>query len=432
MVVATRENSKLTLRPAQGQIFNDPRRFVIAKTGRRFGKTYVGLTKLLASAAAAGGGLFYYCAPSYRMAKDIAWDLSKRIIPDRWVLKRHEGELKITLINGSKIELKGTESPDSLRGRSLNGAVLDECAFMQATVWKDVIRPSLADKRGWALFCTTPSPEGCAGWFYELCLLVNEPDKADPTLAKSFDGKDWGYHHYSTVEGGNVPPEEIESARSELDEVSFRREWLGEDISNAGLVASCFSNDNIDNTVEDNPHLHLQVGVDFNASPLTAVLGYVHKDRLFIFDEIVMRDATTWDLVDELHARFGDGRVMHAFPDPTGARRQTSGVGATDHQILRRGGIRVHAPRAPWNIKDKVMAVNAALRTADGTVHTLIHPRCRELIKSFRTLGFKPGTSIPNKDLGVDHAYDAFGYLVLSRFNLAKPRVSGKTGLEVW
>jgi hypothetical protein len=104
----------------------------------------------------------------------------------------------------------------------------------------------------------------------------------------------------------------------------------------------------------------------------------------------------------------------------------------TDHQILRRGGISVVAPKMPWTIRDKIMAVNAALRTADGEVHTVVHPRCRELIKSFRTLGYQAGTDVPNKKLGVDHAYDAFGYLVLSKHNLARPKSGQVTDFRVY
>ena len=212
----------------------------------------------------------------------------------------------------------------------------------------------------------------------------------------------------------------------------FRREYQAEFLSNYGLVASCFSEENVSRHVQDQPSLPLKVGIDFNADPISAVCGYVYKDTLHIFDEIVMRDATTWDLAEEIIGRYGQSRKIYCYPDPTGSRRQTSAVGLSDHAILRRAGLKVVAPKAAWNTRDKIMAVNAALRTADGKMHTLIHPKCRELIKSFRSLGYKPGTSIPNKDLGVDHSFDAFGYLVLSAFNLAKPRGQKATNFQVY
>jgi hypothetical protein len=194
---------------------------------------------------------------------------------------------------------------------------------------------------------------------------------------------------------------------------------------------------NMDSTVEDNEDLPLYVGIDFNNDPLTAICANIVKlddgrKELRVFAEFLLRGATTWDLVEVLHEAFGEDRRIVACPDPTGKRKQTSGSGVSDHQILRRGGISVYAPQSPWNIADKIRAVNAALRTADGEVHTRINPRCRELIKSFRTLGYAEGTRMPNKKLGVDHAFDAFGYLTLQKFNLAKGEQGKMTSHRIY
>ena len=100
--------------------------------------------------------MFFYCAPTYRMAKDIAWKLLKQLVPKQWITAKNESDLKIELVNGSTIELKGVENAMALRGRSLAGVVLDEAAFMDSAVWFEVLRPALADKQGWALFISTP------------------------------------------------------------------------------------------------------------------------------------------------------------------------------------------------------------------------------------------------------------------------------------
>ena len=117
--------------------------------------------------------------------------------------------------------------------------------------------------------------------------------------------------------------------------------------------------------------------------------------------------ATTWDFAEEVIRRYGVDRRIVACPDPTGGARKTAGVGATDHSILRRSGFNVSSPKAPWKIRDKVTAVNTALYDASGVRRTYIHPRCKELIKSLRTLTYAPNTGLPNKNLGVDHAFDA-------------------------
>ena len=426
----------LSLRPMQGKIFADRRRFRVVLAGRRGGKTVLGAAEI-ARGAAERKGVYYYVAPTYRVAKTIAWDIYKEIIPKRWVRKKNEADLRIDLINGSVIYLKGSEDPDTLRGPALSGVVMDECAFQQEYTWRSVIRPALSDRGGWALFTTTPSPEGTAGWFYDLVLLLTQAELADPGLQR-LDPQQWSIYEYTSLQGGNIPIEEIEEAKNTLAPEVFEREYEAKILSNTGLVASCFSMLNIDSSVEDDENLPLYVGIDFNNDPLTAICANIIKEKgkikeLRVFDELSLKSATTWDLADVIIDRFGgdswfsangtlsdDRRKIISTPDPTGKRKQTSGVGVSDHQILRRAGINVYAPEAPYNTADGIRAVNAALRTADGEVHTKINPRCRELIKSFRTLGYAEGTRMPNKNLGVDHSFDAFKYLCLGKFNLAK------------
>lgn len=419
----------------QGLIFQDRRRFRVVLAGRRGGKTVLGGAELLRGAAERPG-VYYYVAPTYRMAKDIAWETYKRIIPTAWVRKKNESELKIELLNGSLIYLKGSEDPDALRGPALSGVVLDECAFQQEYTWRSVIRPALSDLQGWALFTTTPSPEGTAGWFYELILQLMGGDLADPGLEK-LDPLQWTLYEYTSLQGGNIPQAEIEEARRTLARDVFEREYEAKILSNTGLVVSCFSMLNLDSTVEDDETLPLYVGIDFNNDPLTAICANIIRENgkpkeLRVFNEINLERATTWDLAEVLVDLYGQKRRIIACPDPTGKRKQTSGIGVSDHQILRKAGIEVYAPESPYNTADGIRAVNAALRTADGEVHTKINPRCRELIKSFRTLGYAEGTRMPNKKLGVDHSFDAFKYMCLGKFNLAKGENGAVTSHRIY
>jgi hypothetical protein len=409
----------LTLRWAQGQVFEDRSRFRVLVAGRRFGKSYLSCVELLRGAIENPGQTYFYCAPTYRMAKDIAWKVLKRLVPKAWIKSKNETDLKIELVNGSMIELKGTENAMALRGRSLSGVVLDEAAFMDSEVWFEVIRPALADKQGWALFISTP--DGTASWFYELW-----------QYAKSGDD-DWMRWCYTTVEGGNVPAEEVEAARAQLDARTFRQEFEASFENLSGLVAVSFSDANISTDAVDINVLPLLLGVDFNVDPMSGICAVKKDDTLYVFDEIMLTGgATTWDFAEEVTRRFGVERRVIACPDPTGYARKTSGIGVTDHTILRKSGFTVQSPRSPWKIRDKITAVNTALMDATGTRRTLIHPRCRELIKSLRTLTYAPGTGLPNKNLGVDHAFDALGYLCLQKFNLAQPGSLAQTSYRLY
>ena len=222
----------LSLRFAQGEVFQSRDRFRVLVAGRRFGKSYLSCIELLRGAIDKPGETFFYCAPTYRMAKDIAWKTLKQLVPKMWVKSKNESDLKIELVNGSMIELKGTENAMALRGRSLSGCVLDEAAFMDSGVWFEVLRPALADKQGWALFISTP--EGTASWFYDLWCFAGEEEN------------DWKRWSYTTIEGGNVPPEEVEAARAQLDPRTFRQEFEASFENLSGLVAINFSEENIE------------------------------------------------------------------------------------------------------------------------------------------------------------------------------------------
>jgi hypothetical protein len=411
--------NNVALRWAQGQVFENRTRFRVLVAGRRFGKSFLACMELLRGAIEKPGEVFFYCAPSYRMAKDIVWKLLKKLVPPSWVKSKNETELKIELVNGSTIELKGTENAMALRGRSLSGVVLDEAAFMDSSVWNEVLRPALADKQGWAMFISTP--DGTASWFYELWQYANTNDK------------DWRRWSFTTIEGGNVPPEEVEAARSQLDARTFRQEFEASFENLSGLVAVSFSDDNITPDAKDIPILPLLLGVDFNVDPMTGICAVKQDGTLYVFDEIILSGgATTWDFAEEVTNRYGVERRIVACPDPTGGARKTQGVGVTDHTILRKSGMHVSTPGSPWKIRDKITAVNTALLDATNTRRCLIHPRCKELIKAFRTLTYTPGSGLPNKNLGVDHAFDAFGYLCLQQFNLARSGVLGKTGYRIY
>ena len=415
-----RKTLDLSLRPAQGEVFSAKNRFRVLVAGRRFGKSYLACIELLKAALERPGETYFYCAPTYRMAKDIAWKTLKKIIPPTLVRTKNETELRMELINESTIELKGTENAAALRGRSLSGVVLDEAAFMESEVWFEVLRPALADKQGWALFISTP--EGTASWFYDLWCYVEEDETGD-----------WARWCYTTIEGGNVPPEEVEAARAQLDARTFRQEFEASFENLSGLVAVSFGDANISTEAKDIPILPLLLGVDFNVDPMSGICAVKSDDTLYVFDEIMLTGgATTWDFADEIINRYGVERRIIACPDPTGGARKTSGVGVTDHTILRKSGFTVQTPRSPWKIRDKITAVNTALLDATDTRRCLIHPRCRELIKALRTLTYTPGTGLPNKNLGVDHAFDAFGYLCLQQFNLAKPTSMGQTAYRIY
>ena len=76
-------------------VFKSKTRFRVLVAGRRFGKSYLSCIELLRAAINRPGEVYFYCAPTYRMAKDIAWKTLKSLVPQPWVRSKNESDLKI-------------------------------------------------------------------------------------------------------------------------------------------------------------------------------------------------------------------------------------------------------------------------------------------------------------------------------------------------
>jgi len=190
------------------EIFKSPARFKIAACGRRFGKSHLAAWTLLIKGLQSESKDIFYVAPTFQQAKDILWSVLKDIGKD--VIKStHENTATITLVNDRKIYLKGSDRPDSLRGVGLYYVVMDEYAFMKPEVWELIIRPTLADVKGEALFIGTP--EG-RNHFYDLYKLALED-------------KDWEAFSFNSTDNPLLDPKEIEVARRTMSSQAYRQEF---------------------------------------------------------------------------------------------------------------------------------------------------------------------------------------------------------------
>jgi len=133
------------------------KRWAVIVAHRRCGKTVACINDIIYKALMENkeDGRYAYLAPYYAQAKSIAFDYLMRFsAPIR--ANHNVSELWVELINGARIRLFGADNPDALRGLYLDGVVLDEYADMKPSTWGAVLRPLLADRRGWAVFIGTP------------------------------------------------------------------------------------------------------------------------------------------------------------------------------------------------------------------------------------------------------------------------------------
>ena len=390
---------------AQQTIADDPARFRVVIAGRRFGKTHLSIRELCYHARDPDRDVWYVTS-SYRQAKQIVWKkLKYKLLDLRWAKKINESELTIELKNGSTISLKGADNADSLRGVGLDFIVLDEFADIDPEAWFEVLRPTLSDKMGRALFIGTP--KGIGNWAHDLYMNpVEQPGT-------------WSSFQYTTIDGGQVLAAEIEAARKDLDERTFRQEFLATFETYTGRIyysfdrkRNCIAQDIPDTTV-------IYIGMDFNIDPMSAVIAQRKGDVLYVIDEIRMFSSNTAEIVEEIKRRYGRGRVF-VYPDPAGSARKSSAGGITDHTILSNAGFVVKAPRAHTPVRDRINAVNSRLKDSTGVSHLFIDPRCKYTIEGLERHTYKEGTSQPDKDSGYDHMMDALGYMVDYLFPVRK------------
>lgn len=210
----------MKLTKAQAQIALDRHRFRVLCCGRRFGKTTLAIDTMKGRAAIPNSRVAYI-APTYQQARDIAWAQLKNDCKDA-ASSINESRLEIRLVNNSLIVLRGWEAIETLRGQAFDLIVLDEVAMVRNfwLNWQEVIRPTLTDTRGEALFISTPKG---FNHFYDLYNLQEE----DP---------DFKSYHFSTYDNDHIPVEEIDKAKQELSVDRFAQEYMADFRKTEGLV----------------------------------------------------------------------------------------------------------------------------------------------------------------------------------------------------
>jgi hypothetical protein len=276
----------------------------------------------------------------------------------------------------------------------------------------------------------------------------------------------WAAFQYTTEQGGIVSLAELETARRELDERTYRQEYQAS-FENQGTGIAYYAFDRIHNVrpLRYDPKLLLFWAVDFNMNPLCSVLGQTANGSVRILEELILPDSNTqaaceefldrtkkWTTAPEifdpplrLDVSSGPEEILrelqprplnvYVYGDATGEQRKTS-ASRTDWQIVKnffgRYTDRYHAkfqvPTANPPVKDRINCVNAMLRNHAGQHRLLIDPRCKQLIKDLEQVCWKadphgnPLAELDKSDPMRTHASDAAGYLIAREFPMRAQR----------
>ena len=188
------------------------KRWGVVVAHRRFGKSVAFVNHLVRAAVTCTNvrGHFGYIAPTYTMAKQIAWEYLKHYTQDIPGRKVNESELWVEFPNQARVRLYGADNPDSLRGIYLDGVVMDEYGQMKPGLFPQVIRPALADRQGWALFGGTPNGKN---------------DFWDKVREAQANTDDWYLGEFRVSQTQILPESELASARKGMTSDEFAQEF---------------------------------------------------------------------------------------------------------------------------------------------------------------------------------------------------------------
>lgn len=196
----------------------DKYRFGVLVAHRRLGKTVGSINALLRKALLNTkiSPQYAYIAPFRNQAKMIAWSYLKFYANKVPGLKINESELYIEIPTrhkgavGARIYIIGADKPDALRGTYWDGVILDEFAQIKPELWGEIIRPALADRKGFAWFIGTPKGQN---QFYE---------KYKESLTKD----DWFSFLFRATETGIIDDEELSDMKESMTDIEYRQEML--------------------------------------------------------------------------------------------------------------------------------------------------------------------------------------------------------------
>ena len=386
----------MNLTPAQATIAKDTHRFRVVNCGRRFGKTTEASEEIKGKALGKPSRICYI-APTYQQARDIAWEQFKSEL--RPMIKSvNEARLEIktrTQKEGeSLIILRGWESIETLRGQKFDFIVIDEIAQMRNfwSMWQEVIRPTLTDNKGEALFISTPKG---FDHFYDLYNLQDT-------------NSDFKSFHFTSYDNPHLPKEEIDKAKLELTEDRFAQEYLADFRKTEGLVYKEFNRDRHIFETVDGKIVETLAGIDFGFTNPCAVIAIQRNDdnKFFVSQEWYKTGRTEVQIAEYVVGQ----KFNKVYPDP----ENPSAI-----EVLNQKGVSVSEVIKG---KDSVQSGINKVRELLKSNRLFIHKSCVNLISELETYSYPEKkadhSEAENPIKENDHALDALRYAIMGTFNL--------------
>jgi len=437
--------NKIGYHPHGGQrkFHNSTARFKVMDCGRRWGKSTSGphdkVPKMLTKKPTLG----WVVAPTYDLGEKefrVFWHILIDVMQvpidkSKTFYSIRNKDFRITTAWGSSVEVRSAEHPESLVGEGLDWVIMAEAAKLKLSHWEKFIRPTLSDKRGDAVFVSTP--EGF-NWFFDMYQLGQS---TDPDLS------DWWSYKSPTWENDIIFPggafdDEIVSVKKTLSPEVFDQEYGAEFTSFAGRIYSEFDEGyHIVNNYNFNPEWPNYLAFDFGfRNPFVCLNIQVNPatDDVYIWNEYYERNITTPEHARRLKSEI-KWRVDGGYYDPAGPEEATSmmKIFHETHEYNNLWLNKVLLQPAPNEWKSGVERVKEWLKlrprldemgyeTAGMVPKMFVDRSCRQTIKEFNTYRVveqsdriteakDPKDEPRKKD---DHAMDAIRYFIAGYYGL--------------
>jgi hypothetical protein len=404
-------------------------RFNVVPAGRRSGKTENGKRIVIEKAIAESVEMkwddyrYFMGAPTRDQAKRIFWNDLKKFTDGMRLKEPRESDLCVTLLTGAEIWVIGLDKPQRIEGSPWNGGLLDEYGNMKPQAWPENIRPALSDREGWCIF--TGVPEGRNHYFD----LANKGWK---------DEEDWATFTWKSAD--ILPAKEIESAKRDLDPLTFQQEYEASFINFEGRVYYPFLEATHCAPLLYDPNQPLIFAFDFNVAPGTASILQEQcfpngKTGTGVIGEVhIPRNSNTPAVCRKLLADWGNhqGKV-YCYGDATGGAQGSAKVDGSDWDLIRkilkptygdRLFIRVSSANPPE--KSRVNAVNARLLNTSEEIRLMVDPRkAPNVVRDFEGVTLLKGGSGEIDKLAtpeLTHLTDGIGYYIVYEFPVSSPK----------
>jgi len=396
----------------QSMLHSDGTRFKVVVVGRRSGKSTYAFNEAIATCVAQPNQKVWILVPTYPQARDVYWrgsDITRYLTKEMYK-KKNDVELMIEFHNGSVLQLKSAERPESLRGSGLDLLIWDEVASTRYAkmIWDEILLPSLSDKMGKAVFIGTPK-----GYNFFFDLYQYAQHAGEDWHAWQIPTKDSGNYWTLTKDGIN----ELKRLEETMSEDAYCQEYGADFRKHTGLVFKEFEREIHVRNFEIKTKFPLEIGQDFGyTNPTAVVFSYFDDDdNWWIFDEYYWANRTIFEHAGSIRAQ------RERYPNSMKAIYGDSEDSSAIAEYSRYG----------WFITPSIKDRKSVVTGIDRIIERLkvnpitknpklfIHSNCVNLIKEIERYRWKERRADSDQDepeKEFDHLMDAMRYVILMHY----------------